>query len=332
MTIKAMPPGQLAGKYIKSLVVAGGDIMAAAAYAEGSRWPRVAAALTKAAVAPHDLTDTALAPVGADFIDAVRPLSALDQLTGAARVPFGVKGVMATGGAAAAWVADGAPMPLSVATFDVGASLEPRKVAALAAITVELARAAGAEAVVLQSAAIAMAAATDAAFLDPSVDGTGASPASITFGIAPSPTPEVAAAAVAGATGANPAAMVWIMSPATALKLAGLRAAPGDGPALYPAVGGRGGTLLGFPVITASSVPATLAVLVDASFLRIAGGDEAELMSSGAAALQMEDAPTAGETNVVSMFQTNSIAIRAVRFLNWGMAGAGHVAWAAVLP
>ena len=46
----------------------------------------------------------------------------------------------------------------------------------------------------------------------------------------------------------------------------------------------------------------------------------------------MDDAPinnsaSATGTSVVSMYQTNSIAIRAERFINWQVARPGAVAW-----
>jgi hypothetical protein len=90
----------------------------------------------------------------------------------------------------------------------------------------------------------------------------------------------------------------------------------------------RGGTLMGIPVIAsqyaqdASGGAGNLVVLVNASDIFLADDGAVTVDVSTEASLQMSNSPTgnsatATAVSLVSMFQTNSIALRAERFINW---------------
>jgi len=83
-----------------------------------------------------------------------------------------------------------------------------------------------------------------------------------------------------------------------------------------------GGTLKGMPVI-ASNYVGTNVVLLNASDIYLGDEGGVQVDMSREASLQMDNAPgtqdalTGTGTSLVSMFQTNSVAIRAERIINW---------------
>jgi hypothetical protein len=84
-----------------------------------------------------------------------------------------------------------------------------------------------------------------------------------------------------------------------------------------------GGSLFGMPVIASDYVGAAIVVLVNTSDIYLADDGEIAIDASREASLEMSDAPTSnsttptGATSMVSMFQTNTVAIRAERTINW---------------
>jgi HK97 family phage major capsid protein len=114
----------------------------------------------------------------------------------------------------------------------------------------------------------------------------------------------------------------WVMTPRTAIYLSTLLTA-GNVP-MWPDIGPRGGTWFGLPVVVSAGVPievgsptSSIIVLVDASEIFLADDDVITLDVSNNAALQMDSAPSTGAQNTVSMWQTDSVALRANRFCNW---------------
>ncbi len=111
----------------------------------------------------------------------------------------------------------------------------------------------------------------------------------------------------------------------------------------FPGITPNGGDLLGLPVVTSQycilGTPANNLILLIAApeiFLADDGGFTIDV--SREASLEMNDAPTmtsgalgspTGATGsvVVSMFQTNSIAIRCERFINWARKRSSAVVW-----
>lgn len=90
----------------------------------------------------------------------------------------------------------------------------------------------------------------------------------------------------------------------------------------------NGGTFMGLPVIVesvpanpGSGSPATGAgqrlILAKASEILLADDGGVTIDVSREASLQMDSAPTAGATELVSLWQNNMVALRAERFINW---------------
>jgi hypothetical protein len=97
-----------------------------------------------------------------------------------------------------------------------------------------------------------------------------------------------------------------------------------------------GGTFAGLPVIVSDHVPTatagSLLVLANASDIYLADDGQVTVDASREASLQMLDNPTNNSatgtaTTHVSMFQTNSVAIRAERYVNWVRRRAAAVAY-----
>ena len=114
---------------------------------------------------------------------------------------------------------------------------------------------------------------------------------------------------------------VWIMSGANALGLAMMVNALGQ--AEFPGMSVNGGTFMGLPVIVSEGAGTTI-TLVNAGDIWLADDGGVNVDTSTEASLQMVDAPTITSTGsdpteaaLVSMFQTNSMAIRVEKFINW---------------
>lgn len=109
------------------------------------------------------------------------------------------------------------------------------------------------------------------------------------------------------------------MSSTTALALSMRKNALGQKE--YPEMTLLGGTFRGLPVIVSQYVGNQL-VLVNAPDIYLADDGGVAVDMSREASLEMESDPagdsiTPTGTELVSMFQTNSVAIRAERWINW---------------
>jgi len=90
-----------------------------------------------------------------------------------------------------------------------------------------------------------------------------------------------------------------------------------------------GGNFFGLPVVVSNSAniagspdSGRMIILVNARDILLADDGQVTIDASREASIEMLDNPTnnssAGTpTTMVSMFQTNAVAIRAVRFINW---------------
>lgn len=330
---------------VKALSRLDGEIpreVARSLYGENSQ---VYGMFVKAAVAAGTTTDDTWAGplVGeetsafADFVEYLRPQTILgrfgsDGIPALRRVPFRTALVGQTSGGDGYWVGEGKAKPLT--KFDYSRrSLEPLKVANIAVVTEELLRdsSPSAEALVRDQLADALRARLDTDFINPAKAAVaGVSPASITNGVTP-----IASAgndadsvradirAVFGqfiAANNAPTSGVWIMPATTALSLSLMQNPLGQ--AEFPGISMNGGTLFGLPVVVSQYVPAGTVVLVNASDIYFADEGGVAVDMSREASLEMadnpshdSDTPTAAE--LVSMFQTNSVAFRAERTLNW---------------
>ena len=280
--------------------------------------------------------------VFADFVEFLRPRTIVGQFGQGGRpslrnVPFRVALGSQTGGGTAQWVGEGKAKPLTGFTF-AQTTLLPLKIAAITVATMELLRDASvaAETMFRDQLAAAVIERLDTDFINPAkAASAGVSPASITNGVTPinssgNDAEDIRAdfRALMATFLANdnpPSSAVWIMPTMVALSLS-LMLNP-LGQSEFPGVGMTGGTLLGIPVIVSdymlTATAGAYVALVNASDIWFADEGGVDIAMSTEASLQMDDVPTQSSvttvaaTAVVSMFQTNSVAIRAERTVNW---------------
>lgn len=336
-------------RYAMCLGVAKGNIHQASAIAQ-NRFPEMDRInnVLKAAVAAGTTTDPTWAgplveytEFTGDFVDFLRPQTIIGKFGVGAipdlrRVPFNIHIKGQISGGSGYWVGEGAPKP--VTKFDYNnVYLGWAKVANIAVLTEELLRFSNpsAEQLVRDSLAEALIARLDQDFVDPAKAlVANVSPASITNGVtaihssgntADDVRSDIAALWAPFITNnISPTTAVYIMTPTTALSLSLMRNSLGQPE--FPGISILGGTLDGIPVITSNYVPTTtagsLVILANASDIWLADDGQVVIAASTEASLQMDGAPTnsAGgptATTVVSMFQTDSVALRAERFINW---------------
>jgi hypothetical protein len=104
----------------------------------------------------------------------------------------------------------------------------------------------------------------------------------------------------------------------------------------FPGLTMNGGTFLGVPVIVSDYLPVDssggMIVLVNARDVWLADDGQVTIDASREASLQMDNAPTnnsatATGSTMVSMYQTNSVALRAERYINWARRRTSGVAY-----
>lgn len=267
-----------------------------------------------------------------DFVEFLRPQTIIGRfgqggIPALRQVPFNIRVPAQTSGGAAQWVGQGKAKPLTKFDFE-SITFGFAKVAAISVLTEELIRFStpSADVLVRNGLAESVIARLDADFINPAkAEVAGVSPASITNGIAGIPStgnPDEDAAAAFGqfiAAELQPTGGVWLMSSTTALALS-MRKNP-VGQKEYPEMTMLGGTFQGLPAIVSQYVGNQL-VLVNAPDIYLADDGGVAVDMSSEASLEMESAPTGDSitptgTELVSMWQTNSVAIRAERWINW---------------
>lgn len=289
-----------------------------------------------------------------DFVEFLRPQTIIGKfgnggVPGLRRIPFNVSIPTQTSGGEGYWVGQGQAKPLT--KFDFGEiTLGFAKVANIAVITEELLRFSdpAAEAIVRDQLAAALVARLDIDFVNPAKAAVAnISPASITngvVGIASSGTDADAIRAdikglMAAYLAANitPTTGVWIMPSMVALSLSLMTNALGQPE--FPGVTMTGGTFFGMPVVVSDYVPAGTVILANANDIYLADDGQVTIDASREASLQMDNAPTNASgslgaidpsvpvaTSLVSLWQTNSVGIRAERYINWAKRRAASVA------
>ncbi|AXC50055.1 phage major capsid protein [Paracoccus suum] len=272
-----------------------------------------------------------------DFLEYLRPRTILGRfgqngVPSLRNVPADTTIGAQTGGGEAYWVGEGKAKPLTKFEGETN-KLSILKVANIAVVTEELLRKSGiaAEAFLRDQLTAAIATRLDKDFIDPAKAAVaGVSPASITNGL----TPIVSAGGTADNIRADIQALfgsfiaaknaptngVWIMSASAALSLS-MMINPLGQPE-FPGLTMTGGTFAGLPVIVSDYAPAGLVVLANASDIYLVDEGGVQVAMSREASLEMSDSPTHNSTTptpiqLVSMFQTNSVAFRAERFINW---------------
>ncbi|VFS19486.1 peptidase U35, phage prohead HK97 [Enterobacter cancerogenus] len=267
-----------------------------------------------------------------DFVEYLRPQTIIGRfgqgnIPSLRKVPFNIRIPAQTSGGNANWVGQGKAKPLTKFDFE-SITFSFAKVAAIAVLTDELIRFStpAADALVRNALAEAVIARLDTDFINPSkAEVANVSPASVTNGITAIPStgnPDDDAAAAFGefvTANLQPTGAVWLMSSTTALALSMRKNALGQKE--YPDMTLLGGTFQGLPVIVSQYVGNQL-VLVNAPDIYLADDGGVAVDMSREASLEMQSEPTGDSTTptpveLVSMFQTNSVAIRAERWINW---------------
>jgi len=340
-------------RYMKSLVQAKGILPLAVQIAESNPiWkeqsPEVAMVL-KAAVAAGDTTTAGWASelvynqnVSGAFLDYLRPMTILGKIQGFTQVPFNVRWGTQTGGSSGYWVGQGAPVPVSKLTTGSD-SLGIAKAAGLVVLDKELIMSSNpsAELLVRNDLAKTIAQFLDVNFIAPDYAAVAnVNPASITNGVTPT-----AATGTTSATLRTDAQTLfntfdvnnlegggffWVTTPKIARAISMMLTSLGE--QMFPTVTPEGGTFLGYPLIVSGSSmqvgspvsgEGNLLVLGHAPSIAMADEGGITIDASEEAAIQMLDNPTntstgsTTATTMVSMFQTNSVALRATRFINW---------------
>lgn len=336
-------------RYVMCLGAAKGDLSTAYAIAQ-KRYPqcdRIQLTLKAAVEAGTTTQATWALPLveynqfAGDFVEFLRPMTILGKFGAGGvpslrRIPFNVHIRGQTSGGSGYWVGQGAPKPLTKFNF-TDVYMGYTKVANIAVLTEELIRFSNpsAETLVRDSLASALIERLDIDFIDPAKAAVAnVSPASITNTVTPIASSGITAdkvrldvqAVVSEFIAANIALTsgVWIMSAITALALSLMRNALGQKE--FPDISMNGGTFEGLPVIVSEYVPEDssghFVILASAQDIWLADDGNVVIDASREASLQMLDNPTndaavGTATTMVSMFQTNSVALRAERWINW---------------
>lgn len=351
-SVKNEEPGIGFAKFALAMYAGKGDVSSAKAFAEHkfSNDARLQG-IMKAAVAAGTTTDPTWAgnlvelnTLSSEFIEFLRPRTIVGQfgtngIPALRRVPFNVRIPGKTGSGTAAWVSEGFAKPVTSSGYDAR-ELKWAKIAAISVITEELARFSdpSIQALVRDDLAEAVIERMDVDFINPAkAAGTGASvsPASVTNGVTPiqssgtdadSIRADIAALwAQADETNLPTGSAVYITDAKTARQLSLLRNPLGS--VEFPGVTMTGGNLDGIPVIISNYVPSdsggSLFILAFASEIYLADDGVVTVDISREASILMDSAPNmnsgtpTGSAQLVSMFQTNSMALRAERYVNW---------------
>jgi HK97 family phage major capsid protein len=279
-----------------------------------------------------------------EFIEFLRPQTILGKfgqggVPGLRRIPFNVRITGQLTGGAAGWVGEGKGIPLTKADFfDV--TLRWTKVGAISVLSEDLIRfsAPSAEVLVRDMLAEALVEQLDKDFINPSIGAvTDVRPAAVTSGAATTTASGIDVAAIKSdikgrintfiAANIATSGVVIVMRNTQASALAVLDTPLGV--PVFPKITANGGELLGYPVIASQYVPQGVVVFLSAPDIFLADDGDVSVDMSREASLQMDSSPTMAmgdnigspytpvPAQVVSMFQTSSVAIRALRMINW---------------
>lgn len=341
-------------RFVMAQVRAQGNMAAALQIIQGEkRWmdqtPEVAL-VAKAAVAAGDTTTAGWASelvyaqnLASEFVELLRPQTILGKLTGMRRVPFNIRIGSVTAGGTGYWVGQGKPIPVSKLTTG-SITLGMAKAAGLLVIDEELAKSSSpsAETLVRDDLIRTNATFLDVQFVDPNVAAVAnVNPASMTNGLTPVAPTGTDATALRNdvktlfnswiQNNLDPSKGAWIMSPVTALSISLMMNALGQPE--FPTINMNGGTFMGLPVVTSMSanIPGSpdsgnMIILINTDEVLMADEGQMVISVSNEATIEMSDTPanqstatvTAASGIMVSMYQTNSLAIKGVRWVNWG--------------
>ena len=275
-----------------------------------------------------------------EFIEFLRPATILGRIPGMTQIPFNVNIAQQLTGGNAQWVGEAKAKPLTQWTYG-SVNFRWAKLAAITVQTEELMRfsSPSADALFRNELVRVIAERQDLDFLDPTNAGVAnVKPASISNGVTPIISSgndgshiiaDIAALLNtfnnANITLTNP---VFVMSVVKAQALALSRNVLDQYNFPTMNLGTGMGTLQGIPVVSSQYITrfgttgGEYVFLINAPDIFFADDGQVTIDASREASLQMDDAPTEEASggvgaSMVSMFQTNSIAIRAERYVNW---------------
>ncbi len=281
--------------------------------------------------------------IASEFVEYLRPLTLIGKIQGWRNVPFNVRVGGMDGGATGYWVGQGLAVPVSRPT-STSISLGVTKVGGICIITKELAMLStpSAEMMVRNDLARAIQQKADTSLIDPNSGGVAnVTPASLTYGATARQASGTDFAAFKAdwkvLTSAFYAAniplggAVVIMKEelAEALSLMATTQGVPQFTSMQDWASGNG-RLLGRPVFTTQAADTTgspdfdnLLILLQPGEVFLADDGGASVEASDQVSIQMDDAPTNKSTatatgaSLVSMFQTESVAIKGIRHINW---------------
>jgi len=338
MIVSVLPKGTTFARALQCIARAGtdGDPVALARNCHGQRCAEIVKTIQDAGgINSGDWGSVLALPEAQEFYGVGEQASIIGKLA-LRRVPLNVRTQLMPSGFSAHWVGGGKPKPLSKAAVS-GDTLTPLKIAVLTAVTKELVRNSSptSEARFRADMIRSLAEALDAAFIDPSNAGvTDVQPASVTNGVTPLPStgnPGADVAALIAAFSGDYESAAFVTDPATAAEIALARDSAGS--FQFPDAGPRGGSILGLPLVVSRSSPRDssggILALVDGSGIAY-GAEGARTVLGEHATLEMLDNPTndasdGTATTMVSMWQTNSVALLSEISANWKVVRPGSV-------
>jgi hypothetical protein len=305
--------GSLFARTAAALALNKGQSLHMAGQYASERWrdtPEIGLYLERAAVSLTDSTDALVAPGTVEFLNLVRPRTVLGRLTRLAKVPFHRGAAIASGGAQFSWIGEGAATPVGKLEWSP-ASLPVRKVGGIAVTSNELLQleTADAETAFMSTLVTGLAAFTDEKFLSTDAEVVDVSPAGIL------------ADADATASVDDPAAdlatlldgfdsldgVTIVLSEKSAIALSGQGA--------Y-----RNGLLSDVLPVLLSSAADDNIIAIQAPRVLFADEGQTEIGIARHASLQMDTEPTNAPdaaTTLVSLWQSNAVAVKVMRYLNW---------------
>lgn len=331
--MQAMIPTNSAGdmiEYARLYAKTGGDPMAMVEVAKASPTisERLRSMIAKAAVGVDFEGTTGYRSIAAGFIESLRNFACFDRMLGDnafRRVPIQTLVRVVTLAPTGAVVGRGKAKPISRLELGAGA-LERLKSSAIVVLTKELLDGATAPAMQLFSTELrrAVAAATDADFFATilgsptnlnTITSTGVFWVDLASMISELPS-----------TGST-SKLYLILASDVARMVTGLHGS--DGTLLYPEMSVAGGFIGKLPVLVSDELAAGSALLIDADGIA-ADTEEVRFATASHASLQMDDAPADAAANLVSLWQTNSRALRAERFfgvevMRWNVVSATNL-------
>lgn len=284
-----------------------------------------------------------------DFIALLNDETVVGQL-GCVPVPFQTKVVVESDPPVAGFVGHGAAIPMARMSLSDTTALTRLKVAVILPFSDESLQIwspsvqANIEARMRQAVQRGL----DAEFLDPDRAAlAGVRPGSVLNGVSPlglfgstAATALTSFQTLLGSlvdNGSDLRRVSIVMHASTCLQLS-LMQNSANGPA-FPRLNANGGTVAGIPVLTSVSAvrsgsPSEKVVCaLDASRIVLADDGDVSIQASRVAAFEMDDAPagdslgTPNPTNLTSAFQTGTVLLKLVRWLNYEVADSGGVAW-----